>query len=71
MPDIVHVFEPTEKGNAALAIPLRFDMIWYSASGSVENYPVTIWTPICPSGYRALGHVAIAAHAEPDFEVFR
>jgi vacuolar protein sorting-associated protein 13A/C len=48
----------------ALAPPLSFELVWRD-SGSGARSPVTIWMPIPPPGFVALGCVAVAGDDQP------
>ena len=49
----------------ALRAPLSFRWRW-SDRGSGANRDVTFYEPICPTGYRALGHISVASyHTQP------
>ena len=45
----------------ALRTPLYFRQRW-NDRGSGANKDVAFYEPICPSGYRALGHISIDSH---------
>lgn len=48
----------------ALAAPLAFQLLWREA-GSGATEPVTLWAPLPPPGFAALGCVAVAGEERP------
>ena len=55
----------------ALRAPLSFRQRW-NDRGSGANKDVTFYEPICPTGYRALGHISIASYrTQPQKREFR
>ncbi len=49
---------------AALAGPTDFHLVWKD-TGSGARWDVSFWQPVCPPGYRALGHLAVRSHSRP------
>jgi hypothetical protein len=50
--------------------PTGYVEVW-NEKGSKIKRPVSIWAPVPPAGYRALGHVAVAGHAAPAVDYIR
>jgi hypothetical protein len=55
---------------ASVALPLGFQLIWRdTGSGAAER--VTLWQPVPPPGFAAVGCVAVGGYAEPERSVCR
>jgi hypothetical protein len=55
---------------AALAAPVGYQLVWRDAgSGAAER--VTLWQPVPPPGFAAIGCVAVPGAAEPERSVVR
>ena len=54
----------------ALRPPLDFELIWKD-SGSNSRRDMSIWRPIPPEGYVALGSVCSSSHEKPSFNAVR
>lgn len=51
----------------AVAYPLDYRQIWVD-QGSGGNMDVSLWEPIAPEGYVALGTIAVASYEKPDLK---
>ena len=58
------------KTNGALVKPTDYAEIWNDAKSGADR-DVSIYAPICPSGYKALGYVANGSHRPPSAEEVR
>lgn len=54
----------------SLAKPIDYAGIW-NDSGSGADRDVSVWRPVCPNGYQALGDVANGSHAKPSIDEVR
>jgi hypothetical protein len=54
-------------GNGAVASPVDYNWIW-DDSGSGAHMDGSIWRPVAPAGYVALGDVAGDAHSKPGLD---
>eukprot|EP00898_Chlorokybus_atmophyticus_P001275 jgi/Chlat1/2148/Chrsp17S02730 len=74
--DVVrHGYQPPEKvmvylhtDDGAFARPVDFELIWRD-NGLGCDEPVTIWEPVPPAGYVAIGCVAVGAYERPSRDV--
>ncbi|KAL2118324.1 hypothetical protein VTJ04DRAFT_7984 [Mycothermus thermophilus] len=53
-----------DRHNPAVAAPVRYDWVW-SDKGSGGKHDVSIWRPVAPAGYVALGDVASRGGGAP------
>ena len=60
-PQAAFVVKDNSAGKNALQPPYGYRRIWKD-SGSGANWDGAFWEPLCPSGYRALGYVAMRNH---------
>jgi hypothetical protein len=51
------VIKEKKPGSGLLVSPTTYELIWKDA-GSGADKNVVVWCPVCPTGYKALGHVA-------------
>ncbi|HEY6815605.1 MAG TPA: Vps62-related protein [Croceibacterium sp.] len=51
-------------GKSALAAPVGYTRVWDDTGGSAER-DVSIWRPVAPEGYVALGDVAVPGYNQP------
>ena len=58
------------KTSGILAKPINYIEIWKD-SGSDADRDVSVWRPVCPSKYRALGDVANGNYGPPSFDEVR
>ena len=56
--------------SSALARPLDYMAIWNDA-GSGASQDGSVWRPVCPNGYGALGDVTNGSHAKPSIDAVR
>ncbi|NJL26982.1 MAG: Vps62-related protein [Thermoanaerobaculia bacterium] len=53
-----------------LARPVGWNLVW-TDRGSSGTYDGSIWAPVAPDGYLALGHVANAGYQAPEIDNYR
>ncbi|NBC35251.1 Vps62-related protein [Novosphingobium sp. FSY-8] len=53
-----------DAGNGAVAAPVDYQWIW-DDSGSGADWDGSVWRPVAPAGYVALGDVAMPNHDKP------
>lgn len=54
-------------GNGAVAAPVDYTWIW-DDSGSGADWDGSVWRPVAPEGYIALGDVAMVGHGKPSLD---
>jgi hypothetical protein len=64
------VVKERKPGEGALKPPLNYELIWNDA-GSGASRNVSVWRPVCPGGYEALGDVANKSYGKPSTDEVR